>query len=543
MTSHNSAGLRGWPIWVRLMAGICLMFVMAWSITIVWTHFEQRAMAQQQAEKFAESVHQMTLAALTGMMITGTVAQRSVYLDQIANTRDVRELRVLRGDAVTRQFGPGGATGTQPNAEEAQVLASGKAVMRRDSTNQVLVALMPALASRNYLGKDCLSCHSAAQEGQVLGVVSMKISLAEAEETASAYTGKLIALAVLLCVPIAAFIFIFVKRVVTRPLSKMTEGLQVIAQGEGDLTRRLDVRSGDEIGQAAAVFNQVMERIQDLIRQFGQGVGEVSSASRELAVHATALAERSQRQNAQSRQAAAVIEQVANQVQVVNERADRVRQLSRDSQARSRAGIDSVSGLVREVQVVEGAVGQVAATVDDFVRSTHAISSMTGEVKEIADQTNLLALNAAIEAARAGEAGRGFAVVADEVRKLAEKSRVAANQINDVTSGIATQSSAVRTSVDEGMSSLGTSRASLDQVASGMAGAEDVVRQVCEGLDQITATSREQLDATRTVVRVIEEVADSALQNDQAIARTVQESRNLETLAVRLQEQIGRFRT
>lgn len=94
-------------IWVRLLAGICLIFLLAWGISIGWTHVEQQRMASRQAEKFAESVHQMTMAALTGMMITGTVAQRAVYLDQIANASDVRGLRVLRAEGVSRQFGPG----------------------------------------------------------------------------------------------------------------------------------------------------------------------------------------------------------------------------------------------------------------------------------------------------------------------------------------------------------------------------------------------------------------------------------------------------
>src|SRR5512135_2714065 len=109
-------------IWVRLVAAIWLMLVLAWTGMIYWAYVEQEHTAIEQAKDFANSVHTMTLASLTGMMITGTVAQRAVFLDQVKSTRDIKELRVIRGEPVSKQFGPGAAAETAPDAVEKQVM-------------------------------------------------------------------------------------------------------------------------------------------------------------------------------------------------------------------------------------------------------------------------------------------------------------------------------------------------------------------------------------------------------------------------------------
>jgi methyl-accepting chemotaxis protein len=128
-----------------------------------------------------------------------------------------------------------------------------------------------------------------------------------------------------------------------------------------------------------------------------------------------------------------------------------VHQRSQESLRRAEEGGRTLESLVAEVGLAEDAVRQMAVSVEEFVQSTSSITSMTQEVREIAEQTNLLALNAAIEAARAGEQGRGFAVVADEVRKLAEKSARSAGEIDAVTSQLSRQSVAVRKAIDEGL--------------------------------------------------------------------------------------------
>ena len=259
--------IRDLKIGVRLIVAIWLMITIAWTGTLLWSVRVQRDTLIEHTKDFAQSVHQMTLAGLTGMMITGSSAQRAVFLDQIRQSNNIRSLKVLRGDNVTRQYGPGTADEMQADALEQTVLDGGQSVFRihKAGDAQIMRAVMPALAWKDYLGKSCLGCHDAA-EGAVLGAVSMEISLDKASAAVSAFIVNIFWAAILISVPLMLLIHFSVSRSVTRPLGAMAGGLREIAEGEIDLGHRLPVHGSDEIGEAAAAFNRVMEKIGEMVK-------------------------------------------------------------------------------------------------------------------------------------------------------------------------------------------------------------------------------------------------------------------------------------
>ena len=543
--SAATKGSRGaMPIWVRLTAVIWVMLMLAWGGKIVWETGVNRSIAIDQATDFAQSINEMTMAGLTGMMITGTIGQREVFLDQIQELSSVGELRVLRGEALNRIYGPGLPGQPQPDSIESAVLASAQthvSVERDPRFGEHLRVVIPSLALPNYLGKDCIVCHQAT-EGDVLGAVSMRVSLERANDAVIAFRNKSILFALLASLPLIGFIYLFIRRFVSTPLGHLSNNLADIAKGEGDLTRRIPEERLDEIGHTAMTFNSMLGAIGGLVRNVSDSAAEVTRSAGSLAESATRLASGSHRQNQQSLNAAAAVEGLNDSIVNIAGSAEEVRERSRESQVRSNQGRESLANLIAEVEEVERAVKHMAESVEAFVDSTKAITGMTSDVREIAEQTNLLALNAAIEAARAGEQGRGFAVVADEVRKLAEKSARSAGEIDAVTAEIVSRSNSVKSSIELGLAHIGSSRHAASTVSEVLASANEAVVEVGEGLDRIASATESQRSATLSATQSIESIAQMAQENDLAIEETVKSARALESLAVRLQESVGRFR-
>ncbi len=531
-------------IWVRLTAAIWLILILAWTGMIFWESKVNRDTAIEQAKQFSLSMHEATMAGLTGMMITGTIGQREVFLDQIKQLSVIRDLKVLRGEGVSKTFGPGSAAEGAADPTERQVLSSGKEFVevQSDAQGEYLRVVRPTLALKNYLGKDCLMCHQVPEK-MVLGVVSMKVSLDEVNAAVSAQRIKSLLAAIVVSIPLLAFIYIFVTKVVTRPLEEMVAGLRSIASGEGDLTRRLEAKSGDEIGQASKVFNDMMANFASLVRQVGKSASHVSGAAHELVDGAKQVANSSHQQYEKSRVVTDAVEKMVNSIVEVAESTERVHAQSQESLARSREGTQTLDRLIAEIGRVKHAVNEMAGAVNEFVSSTVSITNMTREVKDIADQTNLLALNAAIEAARAGEQGRGFAVVADEVRKLAEKSATSANEIDGITRTLNNKSDAVRQSIAEGLADIASSEQSLNAVAAAIAESNQSVEQVGSGLDTIAGATEEQRRVSAEAFTNIEAIAAMAHRNSEAVELTAESAQRLEDLAQQLQGTVGRFRT
>lgn len=544
MTEDKKRLLSDTPIWVRLTGAIWLMLILAWGSMIAWETRVNRNIAIDQATDFANSVNEMTMAGLTGMMITGTIAQREVFLDQIKELSSIRDLKVIRGEAVSRIFGAGAPLESPLDQAERGVLASGTPFVNVESDarfGEHLRIVFPSLASPNYLGKDCIVCHQVA-ENEVLGAVSMRISLDRVNEAVTTFRDQSILFAVLVSLPLIGFVFLFIRRFVTRPLAQLSGSLADIAKGEGDLTRRLDCDRNDEIGRTAKTFNQMLAAIAALVRQVSASAAEVTGSARSLADSAARVAASSHQQNDQSLSAAAAVDGLTENIAHIASSTEDVRARSRESLARSGEGKSSLGRLIREVSQVEEAVRKMAESVGAFVHSTDAITKMTSEVREIAEQTNLLALNAAIEAARAGEQGRGFAVVADEVRKLAEKSARSAGEIDAITHEITRQSGSVQQSIARGLDHIESSRNAANAVSNVLDAANASVVEVGEGLDRIASATEAQRGSSQSVAASIDAIAGMATKNNQAIEETVAAAHDLQALAMRLQEAVSRFK-
>ncbi|OMG53769.1 chemotaxis protein [Azonexus hydrophilus] len=530
-------------IWVRLTAAIWVVLALIWAGAIVWMTQVNRDTAIKQAQDFSKSIHEMTMAGLTGMMITGTVGQREVFLDQIKQLSIIKDLHVARSEAVVKLYGPDTKSNRELDPLEKQVMSDGKpyVAIGHEGGSSFLRVINPTNASANYLGKDCLVCHQVP-EGTVLGLVSMKVSLDSVEAEVASFRLKIAGAALGALGALLLIIYFLTHHFVTEPLDHLRQGLRDIARGEGDLTRRLPVSGKDEVGQAAQVFNEMMGNFQQLVSQVRDSASQVSARVAALSDSADKVSQSSHQQNEKSNDAATAVEQLVSSISSIAQSAEHVQHQSQESLARANEGSRNLQTLLGEMDVVERAVKEMADSVNNFVKNTESITLMTREVKDIAEQTNLLALNAAIEAARAGEQGRGFAVVADEVRKLAEKSSRSASEIDTITASLSAQSVAVRRSIEEGMHHLESSQAAVASVSNVLQATNGSVSEVGHGLDAIAAATDQQRRFSSDVESSIEAIAGMARDNTGAVEQTAGAAHDLKRLAEGLANLVGRFK-
>ncbi len=397
----------------------------------------------------------------------------------------------------------------------------------------------------DYRGVPVLSAYAPVKVLGLHWAIMSEIDEAEAFRPVVELEGNIISSTLILAVVVIITVLIigyFFAISITAPINKIADSMENIAEGDGDLTQRLDEDRKDELGRLAVGFNLFVDKIEQVIKNIHSGAIELSSASEQLSVTTENSKQAVQQQRDNTAQAASSMEEMTAKAEDVSESAKVAAQAAQDADSRARECVSLVTTATDSVEDLSAAVVNTENVITSLEENSQVIGSVLDVIKGIAEQTNLLALNAAIEAARAGEQGRGFAVVADEVRTLAQKTQESTLEIQNIietlqgnaskASGVMLQSKENMKQTVEHIEKIGDTLTSLSQMISKI---DDMASNIAHSVEEQSQVARDINENINNINTISQEI--NASSNESATA-----SQQLSQLAYQLQDQVDKFK-
>jgi methyl-accepting chemotaxis protein len=336
---------------------------------------------------------------------------------------------------------------------------------------------------------------------------------------------------------------VIIARRIVNPINLVTDGLRVIAQGEGDLTRRLEQLNADETGELARWFNQFIESIQSMIRVIKENAIRMDGVSNETNKRTTAMSATLQSQLSSVEQIVTAVTEMSSAANEVAKTCVQTADVSEQGLAATRNGKEVIARSTSGVNKLGSSIQQSSKVIQELEKETVNINNILSTIQQIAEQTNLLALNAAIEAARAGEQGRGFAVVADEVRNLAKRTQDSTEQINSILSLLVNRIKEVTVSMDQSLVESDNAIVLSKDVMAAFESIEGKVQMIRDMTMQIATATEEQHLVTEEINQNIVTINDAVTQISVQAGEVESFAEQQSGLSSELKQLVVRFRT
>ena len=329
---------------------------------------------------------------------------------------------------------------------------------------------------------------------------------------------------------------------ILKPIHAMVALLRDVAEGEGDLTKRLDDTSRDEIAVASSWFNRFMENMQQIIVQVAGSSSQLAAAASQLQSTSEQIATGAEEVAAQTGTVATASEEMAATSGDIARTCHQAAESAKFASTAAESGAAVVQGTVQGMQKIAVRVRETAKAVENLGARSDQIGAIIGTIEDIADQTNLLALNAAIEAARAGEQGRGFAVVADEVRALAERTTRATKEIGGMIKSIQQETKAAVREMEEGVREVETGSVEAEKSGRAIAEILEQISSVDTQVAQIATAAEQQTATTNEITNNMQQVTDVVQASSRGALESAQAARQVNRLSNELLGLVGRFK-
>ncbi|HEU0189316.1 MAG TPA: methyl-accepting chemotaxis protein [Gallionella sp.] len=477
---------------------------------------EPKKLAIEKGDQLAnEIIDSANMLMVTGQI--GEVNNRKLLLHKIGSSKSVKSARLVRAKPVVDLYGPGLPEEQVDNDAQRQAIESKKqsiTFMNDERGAPVVRVITPYMASKDFHGTDCTGCH-VAQEGTVLGasdvVIDLKSDGDKVFRTEMQMLGGQLALQVFLYF----FIGYCVNKYVRGPARVVSNEFRNIM--EGNLDTELDLSIRDEMGSLLCEIQTMQCYLRTMVDEIATPVGQMQQRIMDMDARVSSVADNAVGEQDHIQQIASAMEEFSQSiVEVAGMAADSLND-ARAMQEVINTNADRMQGQINPaMSKAVDTVQSSSKTITDLSAAIQKIGAIANAIKDIAEQTNLLALNAAIEAARAGEQGRGFAVVADEVRKLAERTAASTKDIAGTIGEINAISEIAVKSMQGAIADVEAGVALVHLSSEGLKKIRVAMVNVDERMEHIAAAAREQSAASESVTNSLERVTSLVDNNAQS---------------------------
>ncbi|MCP4581177.1 MAG: methyl-accepting chemotaxis protein [candidate division Zixibacteria bacterium] len=407
------------------------------------------------------------------------------------------------------------------------------------SVEEALAGKSGSHLTDDFVGESVLSAYAPLSVGNNDWAILTDIAASDAFAGINEIRNYIIILGLILAVVVAVAGSLF-SRVIINPVSKMVEAINKFAQN--DLTYRVEIDSKDELGQMARVLNDAIDTLHMTVSRINDSTERVAGAARGITTLSDQLSAGVKHQTDQTAQVSVAMEEMAATITETTKNTTSVAEKAQDAASRSQDGSRLAEDTSRGMDSIVSATEITTSNVQNLAEKANEIGEIIRVINDIADQTNLLALNAAIEAARAGEQGRGFAVVADEVRKLAERTTQATQEVADTIKGIQADVSGTNTQIEEARELVGSGKelvektnVSLNEIYTSIEDVQDMIRQ-------IATASEEQSSAADEISKNVENVDKVSQDSSSNASEAAKSAEELKNQAEELRSLVGGFK-
>ena len=525
----------------KVLVVAAVVFVIELGLSLLHSHQTLRQQAEDFITAETATVTDNYFDTLNKLMLTGGMEERGELRKSYLARKNILEARVIRGPAVVQQYGPGLAEEAAADELDRRALAGEEVRLIQDTAEgRRLTFIRPFRATEHTRGVNCLGCHNVPKD-TVMGAVRITYDLApvDAGIRANGMTSALIHVG-MFSLGFGLMIWLML-RVVSRPVNQLAETMAAVER-ESDLNLRVPAHGRDEIGHAARAFNAMLARFARMLDQVRSNTQQLTQATERLVGTAARSEDGVSRQLRDIEELAGELHHMAGNVQDVAIKIREAAAAAKSADTQARQGALTATEALGAIDAMNDQLKGAVTVIHRLDEDSREVSRVLGLIREIAEQTNLLALNAAIEAARAGEQGRGFAVVADEVRALAGRTQKATGDIERIIGKVQQASREAVSVIQDAESRSQGSVEHMENTAMALAEIAGAVSQITAMTDQVAAKAQEQGQSAEHIGQRIDNISQVARQAAEDAQEVKAVGDELQGIVTGLQDGVARFR-